>query len=109
MSALDPGHPVRSIVVVFAACKAVLLAIAVGSNVGPAYDTSSTLIPPYASSPRDPIQGLATSLTRWDAIYFVQVARRGYVFEQEWAFGAGLPTVIFLLKKRMLALSAALP
>ncbi|EON69042.1 hypothetical protein W97_08355 [Coniosporium apollinis CBS 100218] len=29
----------------------------------------------------------ALKLTRWDAIYFTQIAERGYVYEQEWAFG----------------------
>ena len=33
-------------------------------------------------------------LTRWDALYFVQYARQGYVFEQQWAFGAAMPAAV---------------
>lgn len=35
-----------------------------------------------------------TRFTSWDAIYFVSVAKRGYVFEQEWAFGTGLVVAV---------------
>ncbi|RYP62476.1 hypothetical protein DL771_009720 [Monosporascus sp. 5C6A] len=94
MPRFDLEHPVQSLVVAFASWKALLLAIVIGSSVGPAYDTSSTLISPVISSPNESALDIATKLTRWDAIYFVQAARRGYLFEQEWAFGGGLPTVI---------------
>lgn len=33
---------------------------------------------------------LVTRFNSWDAIYFVSAAKRGYVYEQEWAFGTGL-------------------
>ncbi|RYP31536.1 hypothetical protein DL767_005714 [Monosporascus sp. MG133] len=92
--ALHQGWASTDAVVAFASWKALLLAIAIGSSVGPAYDTSSTLISPVISSPNESAFDIATKLTRWDAIYFVQAARRGYLFEQEWAFGGGLPTVI---------------
>lgn len=49
---------------------------------GPGYDTSTTLLPS------------TSKLTRWDAIYYVSKARRGDVFEQEWAFGKGLSTLL---------------
>ena len=94
MLQLDLQHPLRSLVGAFAAWKALLLAIAIGSGVGPAYDTSSTLTSISISSPSELAFDVATKLTRWDAIYYVQAARRGYLFEQEWAFGSGLPTVI---------------
>ncbi|RYP69574.1 hypothetical protein DL769_005249 [Monosporascus sp. CRB-8-3] len=94
MLGLDLEHPVQSLVIAFALWKALLLAIVIGSSVGPAYDTSSTLLSPLISSPNESAFDIATKLTRWDAIYFVQAARRGYLFEQEWAFGGGLPTVI---------------
>ncbi|KAF3920896.1 hypothetical protein ABW21_db0207470 [Orbilia brochopaga] len=32
---------------------------------------------------------LVTALTRWDAIYFANIAKHGYRWEQEWAFGIG--------------------
>lgn len=101
MTLLDIQHPVRSLAGAFAAWKALLLAIAVGSGVGPAYDTSTTLVSPLSLSPNESVFDLSTKLTRWDAIYFVQAARRGYLFEQEWAFGGGLPVVISSLAKRM--------
>ncbi|KAL7621830.1 ER membrane glycoprotein subunit of the GPI transamidase complex-like protein [Parahypoxylon ruwenzoriense] len=94
MFSLDPKRPISSLFGAFFAWKAFLLAIAFGSSVGPAYDTSSTLISPRIASSEESIFDLATKLTRWDSIYFTQVARRGYLFEQEWAFGSGLPTVI---------------
>lgn len=37
---------------------------------------------------------LALKLTRWDAIYYVQAAARGYRYEQEWAFGWGFNRLI---------------
>ncbi|KAH8666860.1 GPI mannosyltransferase 2 [Xylariales sp. PMI_506] len=95
----DVSRPERTLVAVFLAWKALLLLVAVGSSLGTAYDTSTTLIPPYGATPNESVLDLGAKLTRWDAIYFMQSARRGHVFEQEWAFGSGLPTVIaFLIK-----------
>ncbi|KAF7134100.1 hypothetical protein CNMCM5793_005729 [Aspergillus hiratsukae] len=37
---------------------------------------------------------VSTKLTRWDAIYFTEVASRGYIFEQEWAWGLGFTKLI---------------
>lgn len=83
----------------FWAWKGVLLAIAAGSQVGPSYDTSSSLLTPYPDHQRGSFlgQSLATRLTSWDAIYFVKAAQRGYLFEQEWAFGYALPTCLAFL------------
>ncbi|KAI1380084.1 glycosyltransferase family 76 protein [Hypoxylon crocopeplum] len=97
MPSLDPRNPVPSLIGSFLAWKTLLLAIAVGSSVGPAYDTSSTLLSSEITSSNESIFDLATKLTRWDSIYFIQASRRGYLFEQEWAFGSGLPTVISFL------------
>lgn len=49
---------------------------------GDGYDTSTLLLPS------------TSKLTRWDAIYFVEKARHGDIFEQEWAFGKGLSTLL---------------
>jgi GPI mannosyltransferase 2 len=105
------------LVTAFFGWKALLLAVALGSAIGPSYDTSTELSfshrQPYgysshhqqfrdhdastaAATALSTSSLLATRLTRWDAIYFVQIARRGYFFEQEYAFGAGLPFVIRL-------------
>lgn len=96
MPAVQHAHPYRTLTAVFVAWKAVLLAVAAGSQVGPTYDTSSSLLAPDdgAAGP-----GLVTRLTSWDAIYFVRSAQRGYVFEQEWAFGSALPNCISLISR----------
>lgn len=85
------GHPYRTLTTVFMAWKVLLLAIAAGSQVGPTYDTSSSLLAP------DVAPGLVTRLTSWDAIYFARSAQRGYLFEQEWAFASALPNCISLI------------
>ncbi|KAK1458561.1 mannosyltransferase [Colletotrichum cuscutae] len=84
------SQPRQTLITAFVAWKALLLAIALGSAVAPSYDTSTTLMLQRNESD----VSLVTRLTRWDALYFTQSARRGYVFEQEWAFNAGLPLVV---------------
>ncbi len=107
-------HAYRSLAAVFVAWKAALLAIAVlASCAGPAYDTSADLLEaagagvdaywPRAPGHAIPSGGVVSRLSSWDAIYFVQVARRGYLYEQEWAFGAGLPTAVVLLQRGRLS------
>lgn len=100
MLSLDPKHPTKSLLGTFATWKVFLLAIVLGSSVGPAYDTSSTLLSPEIASSNESVFDLVTKLTRWDSIYFIQNARRGYFFEQEWAFGSGLPAVISFFVQR---------
>lgn len=73
-------HPLVTLTGVFALWKTLLLVIA-WSAPGKGYDTSTTLLPD------------GNKLVRWDAIYFVQMAQRGHVFEQEWAFGVGISTI----------------
>lgn len=97
---------VRLLVVLFCIWKLLLFSI-IALAPGPGYDTSSTLLVDAASPVVLPTkaQHVATSLSpvfkfvRWDAIYFTEITRRGYVFEQEWAFGPGFPTVVGLLQK----------
>ena len=86
----DLSTPQASLFRAFAAWKSLLLAIAVGSGVGQPYDTSTTLhntrdLPPNSEAPWD----IGSKLTRWDALYFVQTACKGYVHEQDRAFGPG--------------------
>lgn len=69
---------------IFIAWKALLL-IVVGAAPGIGYDTSTTHLPS------------TNKLIRWDAIYLVQTAQRGRIFEQEWAFGVGQSTIISML------------
>ncbi|KAH7028111.1 mannosyltransferase [Microdochium trichocladiopsis] len=87
---VDPAQPQASLVRVFTAWKSVLLAITIGSGIAQPYDTSTTLVTIDRPAPsNEAAWDIASKLTRWDAIYFVQTARRGYVYEQERAFAAG--------------------
>lgn len=94
------ARPYRTLIAAFAAWKVFLFAIAAGSFVGGAYDTSAALAVLGNHGEGDgsmapSIAGnIATRFASWDAIYYVTAARRGYHFEQEWAFGAALPKTI---------------
>ena len=90
--------PIRSLAALFVAWKTLLLLLAVCSP-GLGYDTSTSLF--YTESKQAiqlplVLRYLVGKLTRWDGIYFVQSSRRGYLFEQEWAFGWGFTRVIAL-------------
>lgn len=95
-------RPVLTLLTVFAVWKLFLFIIAAGSTVGPAYDTSGSITLDVAGSDTGSAPALLARLTSWDAIYFTQAARRGYLFEQEWAFGTGLTIVIECLVKSKL-------
>ncbi|PNY28797.1 GPI mannosyltransferase 2 [Tolypocladium capitatum] len=88
------SRPTKSLTALFAAWKAFLLAIALGAAVGPDYDTSTSLFFERLYGSRAHVPALAARLTRWDALFFMHHARNGYVYEQEWAFGAAMPTVV---------------
>ncbi|KAK6846443.1 glycosyltransferase family 76 protein [Apiospora arundinis] len=91
---ISSGHR-QTLVAAFVAWKSILLLLLIGSSLGgPPYDTSTTLISQRALGFNESVLDLPSKLTRWDAIYFIQNARRGYLFEQEWAFGAGMPILI---------------
>jgi phosphatidylinositol glycan class V len=87
-------RPIRSLVLIFAAWKALLL-IALCSP-GPGYDTSTTLALRGDTQLPGPLTYVIGKLTRWDAIYFVKVATCGYRYEQEWAWGWGFTHLIAL-------------
>lgn len=73
---------------------------------GIGYDTSTSLLlhrnnehgVKVSSTPNEMPDRLF-NLVRWDAIYYVQMARMGHVFEQEWAFGVGLSGTISWLTR----------
>lgn len=90
-TSINNGSPYTTLTATFLSWKAVLFAIAAGSRVGPTYDSSSSLLVP-ASPPT-----FLTRLSSWDAIYFLKAAHRGYLFEQEWAFGSALPNTVSLI------------
>ncbi|KAL2147451.1 hypothetical protein VTI28DRAFT_9351 [Corynascus sepedonium] len=109
VGAKDGAHPhlnpYRTLIASFVAWKLFLFTVVLGSILaGNAYDTSADLLLQGGGSRDDrhveglPLTGLGTQvitrLSSWDAIYFTSTARRGYRFEQEWAFGAGLPFAV---------------
>ncbi|KAH6617982.1 hypothetical protein B0J18DRAFT_436101 [Chaetomium sp. MPI-SDFR-AT-0129] len=115
------AHPYRTIVATFAAWKLFLLALSLGSSlVGDTYDTSAGLFLLDGQLGKGngngtgngnggwlgegKVTGLVARLCSWDAIYYVSAARHGYRLEQEWAFGAGLPTVARSLLKVLTSL-----
>jgi Mannosyltransferase (PIG-V) len=56
------------------------------------YDSSSSILLPDNPSI---LSRLASALFRWDSVYFISLAQRGYyLYEQEFAFGFGWPSVI---------------
>ena len=100
MSAWKPfsrpsNDPIKSLVLIFVLWKFVLVLLAVASPV-PGYDTSSLILirghqlhashRNFHSEFCTTRERLAINLVRWDAVYFVKTAERGYVNEQEWAF-----------------------
>jgi GPI mannosyltransferase 2 len=91
-------RPIQSLALIFLLWKVLLLAIALLSTLGPAYDTSAGLL--YDDTGNTRLTKLVVRLTSWDAIYYVEAARRGRVFEQEWAFGSGLPSNIRSIVQR---------
>lgn len=81
---------VSSISTAYVVWKSIILLVAWLAP-GQGYDTSTTLL------------AGANKLVRWDAIYFVQKAWRGDIFEQEWAFGKGLSTLLSSIAGRDLS------
>ncbi|KAL7926687.1 glycosyltransferase family 76 protein [Trichoderma austrokoningii] len=86
--------PIYSLLAVFVAWKAFLLSIALATSVSHDYDTSTSLFFEHLYGAGINASTLATKLTRWDALYFMQAAHKGYTYEQQWAFGAALPVAV---------------
>lgn len=84
-------NPIRSLTLAFWSWK-VLLYIVVVACPGSGYDTSTSLIS-YRADPSTVAHSESLSgplkFARWDSIYYVDIAEKGYLFEQEWAFGWG--------------------
>ncbi|OAG12245.1 GPI mannosyltransferase 2 [Paraphaeosphaeria sporulosa] len=84
-------NPSTRLIQAFFAWKSVLFIVAAFSP-GPGYDTSALI----ASNPTSSrhvdfhswpvIDRVSLNFFRWDALYFVKSAQRGYHYEQEWAF-----------------------
>lgn len=97
-------NPKTFLVLSFIAWKSILFCIALSSP-GPGYDTSTVLLhlnhdlaQVKPVSEWEPASRLV-NLIRWDAIYFTQLARRGYLWEQEWAFGWGFTNLIAVTRR----------
>ena len=100
-------YPQASLIALFISWKLVLLFIAIASP-GLGYDTSTFLLPSQSSLGinseikfKDPSKHIINKFVRWDAIYFTQIAQRGYLFEQEWAFGWGFTRLVNLVGRSM--------
>lgn len=97
-------HPFFLITIYFLFWKALLVGIGLTSP-GPGYDTSATLLPltpedPHQDSQADgALSEWLVKFVRWDAIYFTQISRRGYLFEQEWAFGWGFTKLVSIFSR----------
>ncbi|KAG5927838.1 hypothetical protein E4U42_001723 [Claviceps africana] len=94
MHPFAPSRPVRSLAALFVTWKGFLLAVALGAALTPAYDTSTALFLERMYGRNASIPLAAAQLTRWDALYFMHASVRGHVYEQEWAFGLGLPALV---------------
>ncbi|KAK5108213.1 hypothetical protein LTR62_008669 [Meristemomyces frigidus] len=82
----------RRVTQLFLRWKLTLFAIAIACPGHDGYDTSTGILfdqhraSGQASWFAYVVESVARKLTRWDPIYFVSSASRGYVYEQEWAF-----------------------
>ena len=114
-------YPRLTLVILLVAWKALLLTIVLLSS-GPGYDTSTQLLFKGFGTRNDGIsisdafahnaswsafgftQHVVQHLTRWDTIYFASSAERGYILEQEWAFGWGFTQFLAFLSQSTLGL-----
>lgn len=102
------NNPKIPLLLLFACWKTLLILIAFLSP-APGYDTSTSLLGAAEKPlldfhidkyhPSTSIERLLSKLCRWDAIYFTEIARRGYVHEQEWAFGWGFTRLLSFVAK----------
>lgn len=116
------AHSIRRLTIYFVGWKLLLLLV-IAASPGPGYDTSTTLLGPEWTTPakeaaigfldtaRQNFASVSTVLSlvrrnvvRWDSIYFLAIAERGYLFEQEWAFGYGYTRLLSILSPGLYSL-----
>lgn len=99
------AYHLKALLAVFCAWKSLLLAVACASP-GPGYDTSTQLLlrsyPKGGTLATRFLVYMSSKLVRWDAVYYIRVAQRDYLFEQEWAFGWGFTRVVSFVAKGVL-------
>lgn len=94
--------PERGLLAAFTAWKLLLGSIVLATP-QPGYDTSTALAQLQSEGIAATgigawlLEVFCTGLTRWDAIYFIKAAERGYANEQEWAFGWGYTQSVALV------------
>ncbi|KAF1809689.1 hypothetical protein P152DRAFT_422598 [Eremomyces bilateralis CBS 781.70] len=88
-------HPLLSLLVIFLVWKACLVGIILFSPWS-GYDTDCAEA--VYDKPTSPHLALSSRwllrFLRWDAVYFTDIARDGYRYEQQWAFSWGFATLI---------------
>lgn len=80
-------HPKSALCILFVLYKSLLLCIAFSCP--GAFDTSTSLS-------GWPDGGVLSKLISWDALWFTNVAQRGYRWEQDWAWGWGYTRLLSL-------------
>ena len=97
------------LLLIFCSWKAVLMIVMLAAP-GIGYDTSSSMLLVDLAENQGSLRRISQppktmpsilKLVRWDGIYFLRIVQRGYLFEQEWAFGPGFPTLVAFIDKRL--------
>ncbi|TBU55258.1 mannosyltransferase [Dichomitus squalens] len=94
-----PANPANHRRMLFAAsCAASLLTLilTVAAAQLPLFDSSPKILLSPGTGPAtfSLRRTLASAVLRWDAFHFAHIAKEGYVYEHEWAFFPGVPSLM---------------